>query len=94
MFFSSFFSDKAINWYISGLFKGVPVARLPFTPLSIFRKLTHRLIAGDDYREASSHVIIMLTSMSIRGSISKLVGGKLPNVISKVGAFDMPDMNK
>ena len=94
MFSFLFVYDKALNWYISGLFKGIPVARLPFTPLSIFRKLTHRLLDGEDYRDASSHLILMLASMSIRGSIAKIFGGGPPKVIGKVGAFDMPDIDK
>ena len=35
----------------------------------------------------------MISQIDLLNSISKLVGGKLPNVISKVGAFDMPDLN-
>merc|ERR1712146_166161 len=84
----------ALNWYISGLFKGIPVARLPFTPLSIFRKLTHRLLEGEDYKDASSHLILMLASMSVRGSIAKIFGGGPPKIIGKVGAFDMPYIEK
>ena len=57
----------------------------------MFWKLTHRLLEGDDYREAASPLILMLTSMSIRGSLAKLVGGAPPKVIAKVGAFDMPE---
>ena len=49
-----------------GSFDGRVVARLPFEPISFVRGLSHRNLAGEDFRECSFIFLYILCTMSIR----------------------------
>lgn len=49
------------------------MARLPFTPWGIFQGLTHRNLPGEDYQEASAHLIFGLVIVAARLNIQKLM---------------------
>ena len=40
-------------WFLSDCFHGVVVAKLPFTPMSMMRGVTHRNLVGSDYTDCS-----------------------------------------
>mmetsp|Transcript_18797 Transcript_18797/g.13622 ORF Transcript_18797/g.13622 Transcript_18797/m.13622 type:complete len:100 (-) Transcript_18797:33-332(-) len=59
---------------LSNSFYGVVVAKLPFEPFSMMRGLTHRNILGNDYTDCSMIFIYVLSNVSLRPMIQKLLG--------------------
>ena len=59
--------------YLNAMFEGVIVGRLPFTPFSFMTNITHRTLPGEDYRDASAHLIFALTLMVVRTNMQKLM---------------------
>jgi len=55
-------------------FGGYVVATLPFEPISFFRSLAHRGIESDNYYDCSFIFLYILTNMSLRSSVQKLLG--------------------
>jgi len=55
-------------------FGGHVVATLPFEPVSFIRSLAHRGIEGENYYECSFIFLYILTNMSLRSSVQKLLG--------------------
>jgi len=55
-------------------FSGVVVAKLPFEPIAFFKSLSHRNIEGDDLSDCSFIFLYILSTMSLRTSIQKLLG--------------------
>lgn len=59
---------------LGNYFQGIPVARLPFEPIGLFRPMTHRGLGGEDYTECSYILIYMLSSFILRQNIQKIFG--------------------
>lgn len=76
---------------LSNYFEGIPVARLPFVPLSFFQGLTHRGLGGDDFTECSFFFIYLMASYLFRTNIQKFFGFEGPK--TKFNPF-MPDLNQ
>lgn len=75
---------------LSNFFAGIPVARLPFEPISLVRGMTHRGLAGDDYTECSYIFIYMMASFLLRGNIQKFFGFEGPK--TNINPFMPPNM--
>uniref|UniRef100_A0A8C5QGM1 Calcium load-activated calcium channel n=1 Tax=Leptobrachium leishanense TaxID=445787 RepID=A0A8C5QGM1_9ANUR len=60
--------------FLSGLFDGRVVAKLPFVPLSYIQGLSHRNLLGEDYTDCSFIFLYILCTMSIRQNIQKMLG--------------------
>jgi len=54
------------------------VAVLPFEPIGLFKNLTHSDLEGEDYSLCSVAFLYLLTLLSLRNSIRKLIGFKRP----------------
>ena len=76
---------------ISYLYSGVVFARLPFTPVAPFSLMTHRGLAGDDYREAGFLLFFTLGNVAIKPIITKLLGDGKPKAAGG-GFMDLSKM--
>ena len=63
-----------LAWQIGSYSEGIVAGRLPFNPLGFVAAMTHRGLQSEDMQEVSLFCIFMLTQMSLRGTISKLLG--------------------
>lgn len=54
------------------------VASLPFNPIGIFKNLTHSDLEGENYTQCSVAFLYLLTLLSLRNSIRKMIGFKRP----------------
>ena len=61
-------------YVLSSAFHGVVVARLPFTPFTMFSFMTHRGLEGTDLREAGWLVFFVLGNMGIKPLVTRLIG--------------------
>jgi len=76
---------------LSSAFQGVVVAKLPFEPISFVRNLTHRNIPGNDYTECSMIFIYVLSNLSLRPIIQKVLGTAGPRTpMQNQGLFPYP----
>ena len=65
---------------LSSAYQGVVVAKLPFEPLSFMRGVTHRSITGTDYTDCSMIFVYILSNVSLRPMIQKLLGFSGPRM--------------
>ena len=63
---------------------GVVVARLPFEPPSFLRGITHRGLAGEDYRECSHAFIFTLSVLCFQTLVQKFAGVKPANPMERM----------
>ena len=63
-----------IIFYNNKLNQGVVVAKLPFEPISFIQGITHRNIVGTDYTDCSMIFLYILSNMSLRPMIQKILG--------------------
>lgn len=66
-----------VMFFVRRYFKGHVVARLPFVPLALVARITHRGIDGDDMSEVSMFAVYSLTSMVFRAVLQR-AGGHVP----------------
>lgn len=59
---------------LNSLFEGKPVAKLPFVPVKIVQKMSHRGLPGDDMTDCSMAFLYLLCSISIRINLQKFLG--------------------
>lgn len=76
---------------LNSLFDGKPVAKLPFSPIGIVRKMSHRGLPGDDSTDCSMAFLYFLCSISIRTNLQKFLGFAPPRGAAGAGLFPMPD---
>lgn len=76
---------------LNTLFEGKPVAKLPFVPLRIVQKMSHRGLSGDDMTDCSMAFLYFLCSISIRTNLQKFLGFSPPRGAAGAGFFPMPD---
>eukprot|EP00055_Hartaetosiga_balthica_P002662 m.4773 g.4773 ORF g.4773 m.4773 type:complete len:192 (-) comp2287_c0_seq1:1039-1614(-) len=69
------------------IFDGIPVARLPFEPISFVRGLSHRSLDGEDYYECSFVFLYLMCTMAIRPNLQKLLGFELSRAASKLNSL-------
>eukprot|EP00918_Siedleckia_nematoides_P055010 GHVU01120038.1.p1 GENE.GHVU01120038.1~~GHVU01120038.1.p1 ORF type:complete len:185 (+),score=17.05 GHVU01120038.1:61-615(+) len=63
---------------IYGIYDGVVVARLPFTPILMFKPLARQTLSGSDERACSMMFLYMLALMFFRANIQKIFGTAPP----------------
>nr|CAB3267015.1 transmembrane and coiled-coil domain-containing protein 1-like [Phallusia mammillata] len=68
------FCFTALLGTLSSVFEGKVVAKLPFLPISLFQGISHRGLMGDDFTDCSFIFLYILSTMSIRQNIQKLLG--------------------
>ncbi|KAK4529787.1 hypothetical protein CCYA_CCYA02G0644 [Cyanidiococcus yangmingshanensis] len=64
-------------------YKNRVIALLPFEPLPPIRKITHRDVPGENYRETGLAFIYMLCSMTLRVFMNRISGHDLPPVATR-----------
>ncbi|CAK9177236.1 unnamed protein product, partial [Ilex paraguariensis] len=77
--------------FLNNLFEGKAVAKLPFVPLRIVQKMSHRGLQGDDMTDCSMAFLYFLCSISIRTNLQKFLGFSPPRGAAGAGLFPMPD---
>ena len=65
---------------LSSAYQGVVVAKLPFEPFFMIKGISHRNITGDDMTDCSMIFIYIISNISLRPIISKLLGSDGPRV--------------
>ncbi|XAR68626.1 hypothetical protein NMG60_11003817 [Bertholletia excelsa] len=76
---------------LNSLFEGKAVAKLPFVPLRIVQKMSHRGLQGEDPTDCSMAFLYLLCSISIRSNLQKFLGFSPPRGAAGAGLFPMPD---
>ncbi|GKA54587.1 calcium load-activated calcium channel-like protein [Tanacetum coccineum] len=75
--------------------QGKTVAKLPFVPLRIVQKMSHRGLQGEDYTDCSMAFLYFLCSISIRTNLQKFLGFSPPRGSAPGGGlFQIPDAAK
>ncbi|EGG19239.1 hypothetical protein DFA_02024 [Cavenderia fasciculata] len=64
--------------YLNSLFNGVVVCKLPFEPIGFLQGLSHRNLAGTDMTDCSMTFLYVISSMTIRTNIQKILGTAPP----------------
>ncbi|CAN0332709.1 unnamed protein product, partial [Ectocarpus sp. 4 AP-2014] len=64
-------------------FAGIVVAKLPFVPISLVQKISHRALEGEDPTDCSVAFIFALCQAGVKGNIVKLVGVGHPKVSAR-----------
>ena len=76
---------------LNSLFDGKSVAKLPFSPISIVYKMSHRGLPGNDPTDCSMAFLYLLCSISIRTNLQKFLGFSPPRSAAGAGLFPLPD---
>ncbi|GAV63980.1 DUF106 domain-containing protein [Cephalotus follicularis] len=77
---------------LNSLFEGKVVAKLPFRPVRILTKMSHRGLQGDDSTDCAMPFLYLLCSISIRTNLQKFLGFSPPRGAGAgAGLFPMPD---
>ena len=71
----------------NGLFQGIVVAKIPFTPFKLLRKLSHRGILSNDFTDCSFIFLYVLCNISFRPIIQKILGFAPPRSNNKMPDF-------
>ncbi|XP_017608161.1 uncharacterized protein LOC108454267 [Gossypium arboreum] len=77
--------------FLNSLFEGKVVAKLPFKPIGIVMKMSHRGLKGDDSTDCSMVFLYFLCSISIRTNLQKFLGFSPPRGAAGAGLFPIPD---
>ena len=72
---------------LSSAYQGIVVAKLPFEPFSLMRNITHRNITGIDYTDSSMIFIYILSNVSLRPMITKILGFAGPRTTMQQQSF-------
>ncbi|XP_010939953.1 uncharacterized protein [Elaeis guineensis] len=76
---------------LNSLFEGRAVAKLPFSPIPLVLKMSHRGLPGTDPTDCSMVFLYFLCSISIRTNLQKFLGFSPPRGAAGAGLFPMPD---
>lgn len=67
-------------WYTNSYFAGKIVGILPFEPLDMVSGWSHRNIEDENMKHVAPFFIFMLTNMSTRGLLGKILGHEGPRM--------------
>jgi len=86
------FAFTALLSMFNSIFEGRVVAKLPFVPISWLHGISHRNLLGDDFTDCSFLFLYILSTMSIRQNIQKLLGFAPSRAVNKqnLGFFGTP----
>ncbi|XP_051148963.1 uncharacterized protein LOC127263786 [Andrographis paniculata] len=76
---------------LNSLFEGKVVAKIPFVPIRLVQKMSHRGLPGDDMTDCSMAFLYLLCSISIRTNLQKFLGFAPPRGAAGASLFPMPD---
>ncbi|RAL43776.1 hypothetical protein DM860_014277 [Cuscuta australis] len=77
--------------FLNNLFEGKPVAKLPFVPIRLVQKMSHRGLPGEDMTDCSMAFLYFLCSISIRTNLHKFLGFSPPRgAAAGAGLFPVP----
>ncbi|RAL38131.1 hypothetical protein DM860_000825 [Cuscuta australis] len=77
--------------FLNNLFEGKPVAKLPFVPIRLVQKMSHRGLPGEDMTDCSMAFLYFLCSISIRTNLQKFLGFSPPRgAAAGAGLFPVP----
>ncbi|XP_073273784.1 uncharacterized protein [Primulina huaijiensis] len=76
---------------LNSLFEGKVVAKIPFVPIKLVQKMSHRGLLGDDMTDCSMAFLYLLCSISIRTNLQKFLGFSPPRGAAGAGLFPIPD---
>lgn len=76
---------------LSSLFEGKAVAKLPFHPIPLVQKMSHRGLPGEDATDCSMVFLYFLCSVSIRSNLQKFLGFSPPRGAAGQGMFAIPE---
>ncbi|GAB2233099.1 hypothetical protein Droror1_Dr00002314 [Drosera rotundifolia] len=77
---------------LSSLFEGKVVGKLPFVPVRLVAKMSHRGLSGEDLTDCSMAFLYLLCSVSIRTNLQKFLGFAPPRGAVGGGLFpSLPD---
>lgn len=76
---------------LNSLFEGKAVAKIPFVPIRLVQKMSHRGLQGDDATDCSMAFLYFLCSISIRTNLQKFLGFSPPRGAVGGGLFPVPD---
>ncbi|XP_047336490.1 calcium load-activated calcium channel-like [Impatiens glandulifera] len=77
---------------LNSMFEGKSVAKLPFVPIPIVQKMSHRGLRGEDMTDCSMTFLYFLCSISIRTNLQKFLGFSPPRgAVAGSGLFPLPD---
>ncbi|KAL3632387.1 hypothetical protein CASFOL_025371 [Castilleja foliolosa] len=76
---------------LNSMFEGKVVAKIPFVPIRLVQKMSHRGLSGDDMTDCSMAFLYLLCSISIRTNLQKFLGFSPPRGAAGAGLFPMPD---
>ncbi|XP_047319144.1 calcium load-activated calcium channel-like [Impatiens glandulifera] len=76
---------------LNSLLEGKTVAKLPFIPIRLVQKMSHRGLQGEDMTDCSMPFLYFLCSISIRTNLQKFLGFSPPRGAAGSGLFPMPD---
>ncbi|XP_013411522.1 calcium load-activated calcium channel [Lingula anatina] len=79
------FAFTALLSMFNSIFDGRVVAKLPFIPITWLQGISHRNLAGDDYSDCSFIFLYIVSTMSIRQNIQKLLGFAPSRAANKQG---------
>jgi len=76
---------------LSSLFEGKAIAKLPFHPIPLVQKMSHRGLPGEDPTDCSMVFLYFLCSVSIRSNLQKFLGFSPPRGAAGQGMFAIPE---
>ncbi|KAF7146710.1 hypothetical protein RHSIM_Rhsim04G0093900 [Rhododendron simsii] len=76
---------------LNSLFEGKAVAKIPFVPIRLVQKMSHRGLQGEDMTDCSMAFLYFLCSISIRTNLQKFLGFSPPRGAIGGGLFPVPD---
>ncbi|THG07086.1 hypothetical protein TEA_026118 [Camellia sinensis var. sinensis] len=76
---------------LNSLFEDKAVMKLPFLPVKIFQKMSHRGLQVDDSIDYSMAFLYFLCSISIQTNLQKFLGFSPPRGVARVRLFPILD---
>lgn len=86
MFLIGLFTIFFISLF-SGLFQGIVVAKLPFQPIGLISRMSHRGILSNDKTDCSFIFLYILCNISFRPIIQKILGFAPPRNTNQMPNF-------
>ncbi|KAJ4458947.1 putative calcium load-activated calcium channel [Paratrimastix pyriformis] len=83
-----------MNSLVNSIWEGAVIAKLPFVPIKFVRGFSHRNILGEDWTECGTTFIYLLSSMSLRVTLQKLLGFAPPRGQGLMGMPSMQDQQR
>ena len=70
-------------YILNKFYSGIVVARIPFLPIKLIQKLTHRGLSGENGYEAGFMFLYVLSGIVFRTNIQKIFDFEMPAMLYK-----------